>query len=79
MPRASLAAAPAREAAPAAVLVTMDDAGARCGLHGRTIRRAVSAGELPGYKFGKAFRVRVDELDAWIASKAIPNARSVRR
>lgn len=60
------------------VSVSLDDAGARHTLHPRTIRRAIAAGELPGYKVGSAVRVRVDELDAWMASKAIPNARTVR-
>lgn len=44
----------------------------------RTIRRAVSAGELRGFKFGKAVRVRLDDLDSWAESKTIPNARTVR-
>lgn len=48
----------------------------RVSLCERTLRRAISAGELPGYKFGKALRVRLDELDAWAMSKAMPNARS---
>ena len=56
----------------------MPDAGARVSLCDKTIRRAISAGELPGYKFGKALRVRVDELDAWAAAKVIPSARSGR-
>lgn len=48
----------------------------RVSLCERTLRRAISAGELPGYKFGKALRVRLDELDAWAMSKAMPHART---
>jgi excisionase family DNA binding protein len=47
-------------------------------LHPITLRRAISAGELAGFKFGSAVRVRVTDLERWAASKAIPNARSNR-
>lgn len=59
------------------LFVSLAEAGIRCGLCERTIRRAISAGELPGFKFGKAVRVRLDDLDKWAESKAIPNARTV--
>ncbi len=66
------------DAAPVVPLfVSLAEAGIRCGLCERTIRRAISAGELPGFKFGKAVRVRLDDLDTWAESKAIPNARTV--
>lgn len=53
------------------------DAGAQiAGLHPRSLRRAISAGELTGYKFGRALRIDLDELDRWIDSKRIPNART---
>nr|WP_217652199.1 excisionase family DNA-binding protein [Tessaracoccus bendigoensis] len=42
----------------------------------RTLRRAMANGELTGYRFGKALRVKVTELDAWAESKAMPNART---
>lgn len=57
--------------------VPLSVAGERLSLHERTIRRAITAGELPGYKIGKALRVRLDELDAWALSKAMPNARTL--
>lgn len=60
------------------LFISLAEAGIRVGLCERTVRRAIAAGELPGYKFGKAVRVRLDELDAWTESKAIPNARTVR-
>lgn len=59
-------------------LATVEVGGERTGLHPRTLRRAISAGELTGYKFGRALRIDLDELDRWIASKAVPNARSSR-
>lgn len=91
MPRASLTTAPARHdargvrAVPPAdhaadhppVWVPLPVAGERLSLHERTIRRAISAGELPGYRFGKALRVRLDELDAWAAAKVMPHARTL--
>ncbi len=73
MPRASL---PPTHTEPP-TYVALPVAAERLSLCDRTIRRAISAGELPGYKFGKAIRVRLDELDAWAASKAVPNARTL--
>ena len=58
--------------------VPLSVAGERLSLHERTIRRAITAGELPGYKIGKALRVRLDELDAWAAAKVMPNPRTTR-
>jgi len=57
--------------------VSLAIAGDRLSLCERTIRRAIANGELPGFKFGKALRVRLDDLDRWAESKAIPNARTV--
>lgn len=58
--------------------ITLDDAGIRTGVHPRTIRRAIAKGELPGYKLAaKALRIRIDDLDAWVESKLMPNARSI--
>ncbi len=59
--------------------VSLYEAGARVGLHDRTIRRAIQAGEIRGFKFGKALRVRLDELDAWAESKAMPDPYGGRR
>lgn len=59
-------------------LATIDVAGERAGLHPRTLRRAIAAGELRGFKFGRALRIDLDELDRWIESKAVPNARTRR-
>jgi excisionase family DNA binding protein len=36
------------------------------GLAHRTLRRAVSSGELPTYVFGQRARVKVTDLRAWI-------------
>lgn len=60
------------------IYVSLEDAGIRTGLHSRTIRRAIANGELPGYKVStKAIRVRLEDLDRWVESKAMPNARTV--
>lgn len=58
--------------------VPLSAAAERVSLCERTLRRAISAGELTGYKFGKALRVRLDELDAWAESKAMPDPRTMR-
>lgn len=60
-------------------LATIDTGAQIADLHPRTLRRAISAGELTGFKFGRALRIDLDELDRWISSKAIPTARSTRR
>ena len=57
---------------------SLQDAAERIDLHPRTLRRAIAAGELPACKFGSALRVRLDELDAWAESKAMPNPRTTR-
>lgn len=55
---------------------TLGEAGVHCDLHPRSIRRAVSAGELPAYRFGprKGLRVKWEDLNNWIATKQIPTA-----
>lgn len=57
--------------------VTLAAGAERLSLCDRTLRRAIAAGELRGYKFGKALRVRLDDLDRWAESKAMPNARTL--
>lgn len=59
--------------------VTLATGAERLSLCDRTLRRAIAAGELRGYKFGKALRVRLDDLDRWAESKAMPSARTVRK
>ena len=56
---------------PAPLWGSLRTAADRLELNQRTIRRAIDAGELTGYKFGSALRVRLDELDAWAESKAV--------
>lgn len=65
-----------QKAEDAPVFIPLSSASPMVGLCDRTLRRAISNGELPGYKVGRALRVRVDELDRWMQSKAIPNAKT---
>lgn len=68
------------DAAPVVPLfVSLAEAGIRTALCERTLRRAIAAGELTGYKFGKALRVRLADVDRWAESKAMPNARTTRK
>ena len=60
---------------PEPLYASLSDGGAVVSLHPKTLRRAIANGELPAYRFGKAIRIRLDELDAWAASKAMPHAR----
>jgi excisionase family DNA binding protein len=47
--------------------VSLDAAGARLGVSGRTVRRLVDAGELPAVRIGGSPRVRLDDLSAYVA------------
>ncbi|MHA6511316.1 helix-turn-helix domain-containing protein [Tessaracoccus sp. Z1128] len=58
------------------IWVALAPAAERVSLCERTLRRAMANGELTGYRFGKALRVKLSELDAWAESKAMPNART---
>lgn len=58
---------------PAPRYITIPAAAGYLSLCDRTIRRAISRGELRGFKFGKALRVRIDELDEWAEKRAMPN------
>jgi len=57
--------------------VTLAAGAARLSLCARTLRRAIARGELTAYRFGKAVRVRLADLDAWAESKADPTGRTV--
>ncbi len=54
--------------------ISLADAGTILGVHSRTVRRAVSRGEIQAFKFGTALRVRVADVDAWAAARAVPSA-----
>lgn len=54
----------------APLAVDYHEAGRLCGVHPETIARAVRAGELPAASIGRARRVRIVDLDAWLQHKA---------
>lgn len=41
------------------------------GLSVRSLRQAITSGELPAQKVGREYRVRRSDLDAWIAVKRV--------
>jgi excisionase family DNA binding protein len=47
------------------ILLTLSDVAAALGVHLSTVKRLVSAGELPTRKLGHLTRVRYDELKAF--------------
>lgn len=49
------------------VLCTIDDAAEALSLHPDHVRRLVRAGELVGYRLGRAVRVEVDSVRAYVA------------
>ncbi len=53
----------------APLAVDYHEAGRLCGVHPETIARAVRRGELPAAAIGRARRVRVADLDAWLQRK----------
>lgn len=78
MPKNTLSNSPGHDLA-TPLFANLDDAGNRVAQCNRSIRRAISNGELTGYKFGRSLRVRIDELDAWAASKAMAIPRRASR
>jgi excisionase family DNA binding protein len=46
-------------------LLTVEDVADELGFREITIRRWLAAGQLPGYKVGRAWRVDPRELDTW--------------
>lgn len=50
--------------------LTAREASAALGLHERTIRRAISRGELPAQKWGGVFRIAADELERYRAARS---------
>ena len=45
--------------------LSVEDVAAQLGLHPETIRRLLIAGEMPGYKAGRHWRVTRAALDGW--------------
>jgi excisionase family DNA binding protein len=50
-------------------LVTTREAAARCRVHPWTIRQAVRVGALPSVRLGRALRISVRDLDAYLLSR----------
>lgn len=52
---------------------SIQDAAERLDVDPRTIRRAIAAGKITGYRVGgRLLRVRIDEIDNWV--RPIPTA-----
>lgn len=73
---------------PAPAWLSLEAAGVYLGIHPRTLRRAIERGEVTGYMFGhpraagpgtKAVRVKLADVDRWAESRAMPNARTLRK
>lgn len=52
-------------------LLTIPEVAERVRLAKQTVRHAVTAGELRAYKFGREYRVRAEDADAWIESHLV--------
>jgi excisionase family DNA binding protein len=50
-------------------LMTTRAAAARCGVHPWTIRQAIRVGALPSVRLGRALRISVRDLDAYLLSR----------
>lgn len=61
---------PAAARHPQPLAVDYHEAGRLCGLHAETIARACRCGELRHAKIGRAVRIRVADLDAWLYERS---------
>jgi excisionase family DNA binding protein len=43
----------------------------RLGVTSRTVYGLINRGELPGYRIGRVFRIRAEDVDAYVASRRI--------
>ena len=57
-------------AAPESLALSLDQAGALLGCHGRTIRNLIARGELRSFTIGRLRRVRRVDLEAYLARLA---------
>lgn len=57
-------------------LLRVSDAVKETRLHRATIQRAIKAGELRVFRFGRAIRIDRRDLQAWIASKGADGKRA---
>lgn len=57
--------------------LTISDAAEAAGVSTSTIRRAIASGQLKAAKLGTAVRVRLADLDVWLAAAAGSDERAV--
>lgn len=50
-------------------MITTTEAARRLGVSDQTIRRLITAGELPAYRFGRQFRVSEVDLQSYLERK----------
>ncbi len=54
--------------------LTLEDATSILPVAAITLRRAIKAGELPAYRFGRRLLIRPSDLDVWIESRRVDPA-----
>lgn len=47
------------------------DAAERLGINTRTLYRFIDTGEIPAYKFGRVFRVKAEDVEAFIEKSRV--------
>lgn len=68
---------PAHLAGDACPYLTIAETAARLRCSTKTVRRFVASGKLPAYRVGPIMlRIRITDVDAMVASGAVPNART---
>lgn len=67
------------DATPATGDLTAGQAAHRAGVHDRTIRRALTAGLLPGHTIAGRWRINPDDLAVWLRSGAPTSATPTHR
>jgi excisionase family DNA binding protein len=60
------------------LLVSIPRVALKLGVDHKTLRLAVSRGELPAYRIGSNIRLKWTDVDAWLESKVIPTSRPTR-
>ena len=60
-------------------LLTPREAAQRAGVHIETVRRAVRSGALPASHAGRAVRIQLGDLDAWLGCAPRPEPTQARR
>jgi len=52
--------------------LSVEDIADELGINKMTVYRLLDAGTIPGYRFGRLYRVKPEDLDAYIRNSQVP-------